>query len=179
MKKLFILSAISATLAVSACNNSANDHKNSDSGVTETASAEAAGVVPGEYVNLETGKDVYVIPDKESGKAIDSISGDPVRFYVNTRTGDTLFRTGVVVNNQLIRSNGTWDFNPEKVEIDGDEIKIKGADSKLKAEDGDMKFKKGDDYKVKTEKDGDAKIKDGDTKIKIDEDGEVKRKTKD
>jgi hypothetical protein len=175
MKKLLILSAIAVSTPLPACNNSRNEAKNEESGATVSGSSETRGVVAGEYVNLQSGKEVYIIPDKESGKAIDSISGEPVRFYVDTQTGDTLFMTGVVVNHQLIQSGGAWDFDPTKVELDGDEIKIKGVDSKLKAEDGDMKYKQGEDFKVKTEKDGDVKIKDGENKTKID-DGEVKKK---
>jgi hypothetical protein len=178
MKKLLILSAIAASTMLAACNNSENEAQNEESGATVSGTSETRGVVAGEYVNLESGEEVYIIPDKESGKAIDSISGEPVRFYVNTETGDTLFTTGVVVNHQLVQSGGTWDFDPTKVELDGDEIKIKGVDSKLKAEDGDMKYKEGEDFKVKTEKDGDVKIKDGNNKTKID-DGEVKKKQKD
>lgn len=167
---------MSVSILLSACNNSPKADHEAGTTASGSASTEGTGVVAGEYVNLETGEEVYVIPDKESGRAIDSVSRQPIRFYVNTHTGDTLFRTGVVVNNQLVNSNGTWDFDPDKVELDGDEIKIKGEDSKLKIEDGDMKYKKGDDLKVKTEKDGDAKIKNGDSKIKIEEDGSVKRK---
>jgi len=176
MKKLLIVSAISVTTVFTACNNRTNEDKNEASSLTESASTEGPGVVSGEYVNLETGKEVYVIPDKDSGKAVDSISGEPIRFYVNTQTGDTLFRTGVVVNHQLIESNGTWDFDSSKVELEGDEIKIKGSDSKFKAEDVDTKYKEGEDFKVKTEKNGYAKIKDGNSKTKIEEDGQVKRK---
>lgn len=182
MKKLFILLAIAATSALTACNNTDNhDNANHSEGNT-TAETEATGsgeVVAGEYVDLSTGEEVSVIPDKETGHAINKTSNEPIEFYVNTSTGDTLYKTGVVVNHQLINTNGKWQFDETKVELDGDEIKIKDENSKLKAEDGDLKYKEGEDTKIKIEKDGDAKYKNGDTKTKVEEDGEVKTKRKD
>ena len=181
MKKLFFLATFCVLTAAVACNNE-NQGTTADSDNSTAASvagSQSTGVVPGEYVNLETGNEVYVIPDEETGKAIDRETKDPIRFYVNTKTGDTLFRTGVVVNHQLINQDGKWEFDEAKVEVDGDEIKIKDNYSKLKVDDGDMKYKEGDDKKIKTEKDGDAKIKTATSKTKIEEDGEVKTKNKD
>lgn len=181
MKKLFFLAAIAGVTTIVACNSAENQGNTADSPGASSASvagSQSAGVVPGEYVDLETGEEVYVIPDKETGKAINRDTQEPVRFYVNTESGDTLFTTGVVVNRQLIQRNGKWDFDETKVELEGDEIKMKDNYSKLKVEDGDLKYKEGDDLKIKTEKDGDAKIKTGTSKTKIEEDGEVKRKQK-
>jgi len=182
MKKLFILLAIAGTSALTACNNSDN-HDNAahteGNATTENETSASGQVVAGEYVDLSTGEKVSVIPDKETGHAVNKESEEPIEFYVNTNTNDTLFKTGVVVNNQLINTNGKWQLDETKVELDGDEIKIKDENSKLKAEDGDLKYKEGEDNKIKIEKDGDAKYKNGDTKTKVDEDGEVKTKRKD
>ncbi|HSN65200.1 MAG TPA: hypothetical protein VLS94_01110 [Fusibacter sp.] len=162
------------TTALMACNNdrTADDSTAADMEMTTTSGAESQ-VEPGTYVDLTTGKEVYIIKDESTGYATDSIAKVPVDFYINTTTNDTLYRTGMVVNNMLIEEDGKWKLDETKVKIDGDEIKIKDGDSKLKIDGEDSKEKDGD-YKKKVDGD-EVKIKDGDSKIKI-EDGEVKKK---
>ncbi len=109
------------------------------------------------YVDLETGKSIEVKKDDATGKMVNAETGDPVTFYVDTRSNDTLYgANGKVVNGEIVRtSEGKYILSGDlKIKSDEDEYKIKG-----------------DDYKMKVEKDGDIKIKDGDTKTKIDEDG--------
>ena len=162
------------TTALMACNNdrTADDSTSADMEMTTTSGAETQ-VEPGTYVDLNTGKEIYIIKDASTGYATDSIAKVPVDFYINTTTNDTLYRTGMVVNNMLIEEEGKWKLDETKVKIDGDEIKIKDGDSKLKIDGEDSKEKSGD-YKKKVDGD-EVKIKDGDSKIKI-EDGEVKKK---
>lgn len=148
-------------------------------------------VVPGSYVDLNSGDSVRVIADPVTGYAINSETKKPVYLYVDHKR-DTIFTTGLVVNNKIIRvDDDYYEVDDTKVTVedkdviikyadykkkfDGDDYKVKGDDYKLKVEgDGDSKLKDGD-FKKKVEKDGDVKIKDGDSKTKI-EDGEVKRK---
>ena len=163
------------TVTLMACNNdgtTANNDSTADMDMSTTAGTEAQ-VEPGTYVDLTTGKEVYIIRDEETGYATDSIAKVPVEFYVNTSTRDTIFRTGMVVNNLIVEEDGKWKLDETKVKIDGDEIKIKDGDSKVKIDGEESKVKDGD-YKKKVDGD-DVKIKDGDSKTKI-EDGEVKQK---
>lgn len=109
------------------------------------------------YVDLETGKSIEVKKDDATGKMVNAETGEPVRFYVDTRSNDTLYGTDArVVNGQIVRTpEGRYMLSSElEVKSDEDEYKVKG-----------------DDFKMKVEKDGDVKIKDGDTKIKKDEEG--------
>lgn len=168
-----LLLGATMTVALMACNNDATTDTTADADMDMTAATTEAQVEPGTYVDLNTGKEVYIIKDESTGYATDSIAKVPVEFYVNTSTNDTLFRTGMVVNNMLIEEEGKWMLDETKVKIDGDEIKIKDGDSKVKIDGEESKVKDGD-YKKKVDGD-DVKIKDGDSKIKI-EDGEVKRK---
>lgn len=162
------------TVALMACNNEGNTaDSTSEMEMDATTSGTVAKVEPGTYVDLTTGKTVYIIRDEKTGYATDSVAKVPVEFYVNTSTNDTLFRTGMVVNNLLIEEEGKWKLDETKVKIDGDEIKIKDGDSKVKVDGEESKTKDGD-YKKKVDG-NDVKIKDGDSKIKI-EDGEVKTK---
>lgn len=150
-------------------------------------------VVPGTYVDLNSGDSIRVEADPESGYAINSETKKPVYLYVNEKE-DTIFTTGVVVNNKLVKTtDGYWEVDEQKVKVekdgdvvikygdykkkvDGDDYKIKDGDYKLKVEgDGDMKLKDGD-YKRKVDEDGDVKIKDGDTKIKVEDGVVTKRK---
>ncbi len=158
-----ILSFAVISSAVVACTN-----KNAEDGATDTTmmsestemTTTSASVVPGSYTNLSTGKTVYIIADPTTGWAVDSITKVPVEFYIDT-TGDTLFQTGVVVNNAIMKSDGKWTLDETKIKRDGDDIKIKNEDGS----------------KVKMEADGDMKTKSADGKIKV-EDDTVKVKPK-
>ncbi len=158
MKNLLkVLSFAVISSAVVACSN-----KNAEDGDTDTTmmseSSEmtmtsTAQVVPGSYTNLSTGKKVYIVADPTTGWAIDSISKVPVEFYIDT-TGDTLFQTGVVVNNAIMKTDGKWTLDETKIKRDGDDIKIKNEDGS----------------KVKMDAEGDLKVKGEDGKVKVDDD---------
>ncbi|MGV3508803.1 MAG: hypothetical protein ACO1N7_05885 [Sphingobacteriaceae bacterium] len=162
--------------AFMACNNSSDNNANSDSTATGMDVAEAS------YVNLSTGEPVTVIHDTEKGQYVYSDTKQPVEsdlFFVDVNTRDTLYgTTGVVVNNAIIKSpEGTWTLNEEMVERDGEEIKIKTADGKLKIDGEEMKYKEGEDTKVKVDGE-ESKIKTPDSKEKTDG-TESKTKTSD
>ena len=143
-------------------------------------------VVPGTYVDLNTGDAIHVIADPETGYAINSETKEPVYLYVNDKQ-DTVFTTGMVVNHKLIAlDDGKYEVDATKVKIDDEEVKIKYADYKKKIDGDEIKIKDGDykkkvdgdemkikmgDYKKKVD-DDETKIKDGDSKTKI-EDGVV------
>jgi len=186
-----LLMGATMTFALISCNNknTADGDASTDSLMESTDMATTYKVVPGKYVDLNTGKEIYIIRDDNNGYATDSIAKVPVEFYINADTKDTLYRTGMVVNNLLVEEDGKWMLDETKVKIDGDEIKLKDGDAKIKMDGEESKVKDGDykkkvdgdeskikngDYKEKRDGD-DVKIKDGDTKIKI-EDGEVKEK---
>jgi hypothetical protein len=171
MKNYFNLMSAAILLALaSACNNNRNADANVDSMSTETeteTTSYTSEVVPGSYVNLKTGKTVYVVRDPQTGYAMDSVERVPIEFYFNPTTHDTIYQTGVVVNNQLIKTpSGEWTLSEDaKVKIDGDKMKIKDGDTKIKVDDDESKIKSGD-YKQKVDDDGSVKTKDGDTKTK-------------
>jgi len=121
-------------------------------------------VVPGTYVDLNTGESVDVIADPVTGYAINSKTNKPVYLYVAST--DTIFTTGLVVNDKLILlPDGNYEVDETKIKVDDLNVKIKYEAPETINNDGD--------YKIKVDGD-EVKIKDGDTKIKI-EDGEVKK----
>ncbi len=132
-------------------------------------------VMPGTYVDLNSGDSIQVIADPETGYAINSETQKPVYLYVDNDR-DTIFTTGAVVNNKIVRVDDDYfEVDEAKVSIDDKDITIKYADYKKKFDGDDYKIK-GDDYKLKVEGDGDMKLKDGDYKKKVSEDGDVKIK---
>jgi hypothetical protein len=156
MKKLVkVLSlAMISTAIVSCSNNKAVDNGTDTTMISESTeiTSSSARVVPGSYTELNTGKTVYVVADPETGWAIDSISRVPVEFYID-RSGDTLFQSGLVVNNALMKTDGKWTLDEAKVKRDGNDIKIKYSDgSKIKTDDEDLKIKT-DEAKIKVEED--------------------------
>jgi hypothetical protein len=158
-----------------ACTSNTNDNAATDSVETEVNTSEAS------YVNLSTGEPVTIIRDTEKGQYVYSDTKQPIEkdlFFVDVNTSDTLYGTsGVVVNNAVIKSpEGSWTLNDEMVIRDGDEIRIKTADVKLKIDGDEMKYKEGDS-KVKTNGD-ESKTKTPDSKTKTDG-SESKTKTPD
>ena len=157
MKNLFkMVSFAVISITVVACNNKNAEDGNTDTTMisesTEMTTTSAAAVVPGTYKDLTTGKTVYIVADPETGWAVDSISKVPVEFYIDN-AGDTLFQTGLVVNQAIMKADGKWMLDETKIKRDGDNIKIKYADgSKVKMEEGDLKIKS-DDGKIKVDED--------------------------
>lgn len=107
------------------------------------------------YIDLTSGEKIKVVKD-EQGRLVNAEDKKPVRFYVDTKTKDTIDgRTGKIVNGELVRSDdGGYEYISVREALASD-----------------------DDFKKKVEKDGDVKIKSGNKKIKIDgETGEKKVK---
>jgi len=158
-----------------ACNSDSNESADADSSATEMDGTETS------YVNLSTGEPVTIIKDSEKGYYVYSDTKQPIEkdlLFVETNTLDTLYGlNGVRVNNAVIKTpTGSWTLNEEMVEHDGDEIKIKTADGKLKIDGDEMKYKEGD---TKVKVDGDeSKTKTPDSKTKVDG-AEMKTKTED
>ena len=153
--------------AIFACNSTSNENADADSLNTDSMEVSNAS-----YVNLSTGEPVTIIRDTEKGYYVYSDSKEPIEndmFFVDINTRDTLYgRTGVVVNNAIIRADTGWSLNESMVERDGEEIKIKTADGKLKIDGDEMKYKEGEDTKIKVDGD-ESKTKTGDTKVKVED----------
>lgn len=154
---LKIMSMVALSTTFMACNSNRTESSEMDSNSTDTSvmmDATSASVVPGEYTDLSTGKTVYIVADPETGYAVDSITRVPVEFYID-RSGDTLDRTGFVVNNAIMQTEGKWTLDETKIKRGRDDLKIKHSDgSKTKIEDdGDIKMKNADGSKIKVEED--------------------------
>lgn len=154
--KILNLSAAVSVLLMAACNNKDK-------------------VVPGTYVDLNSGDSIQVIADPETGYAINSVTQKPVYLYVDNDR-DTIFTTGAVVNNKITRVDDDYfEIDEAKIDFDDEDLTLKYTDYKKKFDGDDYKIK-GDDYKLKVEGDGDSKLKDGDYKKKVSEDGDIKIK---
>lgn len=156
-----MLSLAVISTAVIACNNKGAEDGDTDTTMmsesTEMTTTSTAQVVPGSYKDLRTGKTVYIIADPTTGWAMDSISKVPVEFYIDN-SGDTLFQTGLVVNNAIMKADGKWMLDETKIKRDGNDVKIKYSDgSKVKID--------GEDVKIKTD-DGKIKVDDDTVKVK-------------
>ena len=98
------------------------------------------------YVDLNTGESIKVKKDTR-GRLVNAADEKPVRFYVDTKTSDTLDgRTGKVVNGELVKvDDGNYEYIVVRETLAAD-----------------------DEFKRKIEADGDIKIKTSKKKIKID-----------
>ena len=106
----------------------------------------SCGNAKARYIDLNSGEKISIQKD-EQGRLVNAEDKRPVRFYIDTKTKDTLDgRTGKVVNGELVKvTDGDYEYITVR--------EILAAD---------------DDYKIKVEKDGDVKIKTDNKKIKID-----------
>jgi len=113
------------------------------------------------YIDPDTGKELTLVKDANTGLMVDAETKKPVHIYVDTEKKDTIYgETGKVINGHVVLDEGKYKYADMDLKVDKEEYKIKG-----------------DDYKEKMEKDGDLKIKNGDVKTKVDgETGEVKVK---
>ena len=168
--------------SVFACKSSTSTNASADSLATDTVSAGGTAAATSSYVNLSTGEPVTIVRDEDKGYYVYSDTKKPIEkdlYFVDATSRDTLYGpTGLVVNNALIKSSsGSYTLNEQMVERDGDEIKIKTADGKLKIDGDEVKYKEGEDIKSKSDG-NESKVKTADSKTKTDG-NETKIKTED
>lgn len=125
------------------------------------------------YLDLRTGQPVDLYYSPRRNRVYSVITNEPVDYYVNVITGDTVYGRGrYVVNNYLVRSaNGMYKLDDKRIKIDKDEIKMKDGKTKFKIDKGEMKMKDGDNKmkdknKDKDKDEDDAKMKTEDMKMK-------------
>lgn len=168
-----------AIVGFAACNNgsetSATEDSSSvttttpagDESTTVSSSDTPAFDTSASYVDLKSGKTVRLRRDASTGHVRNQEDDSEVLWYFNPVTNDTFDVSGNVVNNYLIRENGSY--------------RLDEARWKTKTQsDGDLKAKDGDEGKIKLEGDeGEGKVKTEDGKVKVKSDGTVKEKKKD
>jgi len=130
------------------------------------------------YVDLNTNKEVYLMKDDKTGYMIDTVTKQPVWFYVNTANNDTFYgKTGAKINGTYakVKMDAEAEMAPKEGMLNADGTTVEKRDN------GDIIIKNEDaDYKKKIEADGDVKIKSGDDKVKYDADkDELKTKKRD
>jgi ABC-type Fe3+-citrate transport system substrate-binding protein len=154
----FLLLGAAFTVSCNNANNKAAENDSTLQNEQTTGTSRTSQVVPGEYVNLNTGEPVNIIADPVTGIAIDQSTQQPVELYYNPSTNDTLYQSGMKVNSLLIKEKeGKYRLDDTKIKIDGDEIKIKDDSSKIKIDGDEMKIKS-PDGKVKVDGE-DVKVK--------------------
>jgi hypothetical protein len=144
-------------------------------GVTDTTAMGRTDTTSLPYVDLRTGQPVDLYYDPKTRRTYSSMTNEPVEFYVDVATGDTIYGRGrYVVNNYIVKSNdGMYRLDAAKVKIDKDNIKIKDGTKKFKMDKSNMKMKgAGEKMKMDTTS---GKMKTNDMKKKMDNE---KSKTK-
>lgn len=199
MKKMFFSFAAGA-FCLAACNSGTDTTATNDSSsvvVTNDATTFSANPSLSEtdtYMDLNTQKTFRVRRDSQSG-VYTAEDMTPLGIYVNTSTHDTFSGPeGLLVNNALLFTNGSYSVDELKVKRNGEGYKVKSEDgeykeklneNEYKLKDGDVKVKANEnEYKYKDKEAGvkvksnenETKIKTPDEKIKIDDEGNVERK---
>jgi hypothetical protein len=95
------------------------------------------------YIDLRTGRPVELYYDPKERRTYSTMTNQPVDFYVDMSTGDTIYGRGrYVVNNYIIKSNqGMYRLDAGKIKMDKDDIKIKDGNKKFKMDRSNMKMK--------------------------------------
>jgi hypothetical protein len=118
------------------------------------------------YLDLNTGQPVDLYYNPRYNRTYSIVTNEPVDYYVNIGTGDTVYGRGrYIINNYLVRStDGMYRLDDKRIKMDKDDIKMKDGNVKFKMDKGKMKTKDGDG-KMKTDK-NDTKIKTDSGKMK-------------
>lgn len=119
-----------------------------------------------QYIDLRTGQPVDLYYSPKYNRTYSIVTNEPVDYYVNIATGDTVYGRGrYIVNNYLVRTpEGMYRLDDKRIKMDKNDIKMKDGNMKLKMDKGKMKTKDADG-KMKMDKD-DSKMKTGDMKMK-------------
>lgn len=127
------------------------------------------------YIDLRTGQPVDLYYSPKFNRTYSIVTNEPVDYYVNIATGDTVYGRGrYIINNYLVRKpDGIYTLDDKRIKIDKNEIKMKDGNMKLKMDKGKMKMKDADS-KMKWDKD-DSKMKTGDMKVKQADTTKMKR----
>jgi hypothetical protein len=121
------------------------------------------------YIDLSTGQVVDLYYDAKKNRVYSTVTNEPVDFYVDMSTGDTIYGTGrYVVNNYIVKSpEGHYKLDMKKVKMEKNELKMKEGNKKFKMDKSDMQMK-GSDMKMKGDTTS-GKRKTGDMKMKMDD----------
>jgi hypothetical protein len=127
------------------------------------------------YIDLRTGQPVDLYYSPRTNRTYSIVTNEPVDYYVNMATGDTVYGRGrYIINNYLVRTaDGMYRLDDKRIKMDKDDIKMKDGNMKFKMDKGKMKTKDAEG-KMKMNKD-DSKMKTGDMKMKVDS-GKIKTK---
>lgn len=119
------------------------------------------------YVDLKTGQPVELYYNSKKKRTYSEVTNEPVDWYVNVATGDTVYGRGrYVVNNYTVRTpDGAYKLDDRKIKVSNGELKLKEGDQKLKMDENELKIKDGDE-KIKTDE-GEVKMKSTDKKEKV------------
>jgi hypothetical protein len=128
------------------------------------------------YIDLKTGQPVELYYDPKARRTYSAITNEPVEFYVDMNTGDTVYGRGrYVVNNYIVRStDGMYKLDAGKIKMDKDDLKIKEGNKKFKVNNSNMKMKGVEGGKMKVDSTS-GKMKTNDMKKKVNKD-DVKMK---
>jgi len=102
-----------------------------------------SGMAAPRYIDLNTGQPVELYYDAKKNRVYSAVTNEPVDFYVDMSTGDTIYGAGrYVVNNYIVKSpEGSYKLDMNKVKMEKNEMKIKDGNMKLKIDKGKMKMK--------------------------------------
>ncbi|MBO9200037.1 MULTISPECIES: hypothetical protein [Niastella] len=175
MNRLQQFMAITGTaLIITSCQDSNTENRDTNAvadqqNVVDTI-PQKSDATTSQYVDLKTGAPVDLYYDPASRMTYSAVTNEPIEFYIDVPSGDTIYGRGrYVVNNYVIKADdGVYKLNADKIKIDKDEIKIKDGDKKFKMDNSTMKLKDGNS-KMKADSIS-GKIKTGDLKKKMEGD---------
>ncbi|WP_207511521.1 hypothetical protein [Longitalea luteola] len=131
---------------------------------SDTAMGRSDAAAYNRYIDLRTGQPVELYYDAKTRRTYSATTNEPIDFYVNSTTGDTVYGRGrYIVNNYIMRgADGMYKLDESRIRISKDEIKIKDGTKKFKMEEGKMKMKD-DKQKARSVRDTTTRMRTNDT----------------
>lgn len=88
-----------------------------------------------QYRDLRTGQDINLRYDKNSKITYNAVTNEPVDYYLNVTTGDTVSGRGqYIVNSYMTNNGGTWGVDTTRLRVSDNGIYIIDGNRKLKTE---------------------------------------------
>jgi hypothetical protein len=114
-------------------NNSGNNNGNNNS--NNSNSSMQSRQQQYKYRDIRTGQDINLRYDRNKRITYNSATNEPVDFYINATTGDTVYGRGqYIVNSYLMNNGGTWGLDTTRLRVSDNGVYSIDGNRKLKTE---------------------------------------------
>ncbi|MBO9632026.1 MAG: hypothetical protein J7578_02835 [Chitinophagaceae bacterium] len=121
---LLLVCGTGITVSASAQDSTARRHNKMPSGQQQY-----------QYRDISTGRDINLRYDRNKKITYNTATNEPVDFYLNTTTGDTVYGRGqYIVNSYMMNNGGTWSLDTTRLRVSDEGVYMIDGNRRLKTE---------------------------------------------